>query len=268
MTSAIRDRRPGVTEVPQLFASPYWYDGYFQLPSGTFHLEIPAHEGFVVVGVPYVALPTELYLRVYSAVGTAAHSHWIASTGVIVDSEPAPIHSVGPGVASVAEIGDEAVTTTGPSTEAAHEVRRLSGLSIDQIAALFPDGGASTTGRMSRENYHRWLSGRTAPSDGNLERLLGLQNLLREVAARVDDVRSWLLTPTAALDFEAPYGVLRRGALSRLWRAVSELPVRHAHPAMTGPEGDRGVRISESLRSTDAGTPADEMDDAADWFDS
>lgn len=266
MTSTVRDR-PGVSEVPQLFSSPYWYDGYFQLPSGTFHLEIPVQEGFVVVGVPYVSLATALYLRVCSAVGTAAPSRWITPTGVIVNSEPADFHSAWPLPAFVSESGEDAVADGGPSAEAAHEVRRLSGMSIDQIAALFPDG-ARGTGRMSRENYHRWLSGRTAPSDANLERLLGLQNLLREVAARVDDVRSWLLTPTAALDFEAPYGVLRRGALSKLWRAVSELPVRHAHPAVTSPEGDRGVRISESLRSTDAGTPADEMDDGADWFDS
>jgi hypothetical protein len=266
MTSSLRERRrPDVSEVPQLFCSPYWYDGYFHLPSGTFHLEIPAQEGFVIVGVPYVALSTRLNLRVYSALGTAAPSHWIASTGVVVDSEPAALET---GFAPAAETGEDALANAGPSAEAAREVRRLSGLPIDQIAALFPDGGAGGTGRMSRENYHRWLSGRTAPSDANLERLLGLQNLLREVAARVDDVRSWLLTPTAALDFEAPYGVLRRGALSRLWGAVSQLPVRDAHPAVTGLEGDRGGRISESIRSTDAGTPADEMDDAADWFDS
>jgi len=268
MSPSIRERGHPDSEVPELFSSPYWYDGYFQLPSGTHHLEIPPQKGFVLVGVPQISLSAELNLRVYSAMGTAVRSHWIPMTGVVIDLEPAADYAIGSGFAPEADITLDAPGLAGPGADAAREVRQLSGLSIDQIAALFPERNAIGVGRMSRENYHRWLSGRTAPGDANLERLLGLRNLLREVAARVDDVRSWLLTPTAALDFEAPNAALRRGALSRLWSTVAQLPVRHQHPVVAAPDGDRGVRIVESLRGSDAGTPADEADDAAGWFDS
>ena len=270
MSPSIPERGRPASEVPELFSSPYWYDGYFQLPSGTRHLEIPPQQGFVLVGVPQISLSAELNLRVYSAMGTAVRNHWIPMTGVVVDLEPAadPDHAIGSGFESETDTTQATLGSGGPGSDAAREVRQLSGLSIDQIAALFPERNAIGVGRMSRENYHRWLSGRTEPGDANLERLLGLRNLLREVAARVDDVRSWLLTPTAALDFEAPYAMLRRGALTGLWTVISQLPVRHQHPVVAAPDGDKGVRITESLRSSDAGTPADEAGDADGWFDS
>lgn len=263
-------RRVAVHEVPQLFSSPYWYEGFFQLPSDTYRLEIPQQDAFVMVGTPYLTLlPVELTARLSSAVGTTIVSHWIAATGVVIDLEP---------IAGYAGIGAPAPADETPSAEgrtksktpaaaAAQEIRQLSCLSIDQLAALFPDRRAGGTGRMSRENYHRWLSGRTDPSDANLQRLLGLRHLLREVAARVDDVRSWLIAPSATLDFDAPYALLRRGALTRLWTSVSQLPVRHAHGIVVAPDGDRGVRIKESLRSSDTDTPTDEFDDASEWFE-
>jgi hypothetical protein len=257
-----------VPEVPQLFSSPYWYEGYFQLPSGTYPLEIPAQNRIVLVGAPSPALHADLAARVYSLVGTVAVSRWIAPTGVVVDLDPADQYSNVWWDATPEETGvEETIAALTPAAAAAREIRELSALSVDQLAALFPDRGSGGPGRMSRENYHRWLSGRTAPTDGNLERLLGLQQLLREVASRVEDVHSWLLTPSSVLDFDSPYSLLRRGAMSRIWIGVSRLPIRHTHPAVVGPEGDRGTRIDESLRGSDARTPAEEMDDATGWFE-
>lgn len=257
-------------ESPHLFSSPYWYEGFFHLPSDTVLLEIPARQGFVVVGTPYaVALPRLLGERLVAAAGTVITSGWIPTGHVVIDLE-VPDSAYQSSVAGDIVVGgaqsDHAIAAEVPlAAGAADEIRGLSGLSVDQLAALFPDRRGEG-GRMSRENFHRWLSGRSEPTGANLNRLIALRQLLREARERVADVHIWLLTPDAALGFESPYAVLRRGALTALWPFVAQLPGRRGHTAVTLSAGDRGVRIDESLRGGDADTPASEADESSDWF--
>lgn len=265
MTSSGSPRQTSsAPETSQLFGSPYWYDQYFQAPEGIRLAISPSQEVIFLVGIPDLVLESELIARICSAMGTTTRSRWIAPAGAAVSITP---RHAATGAVNEAHAGPsgEAVYEQGP--DAAREVRRLSGLPVDQLAALFPDRGSGPEGRMSRENYHRWHSGRTLPGSANLERLLALRHLFREVANRTGDVRSWLMTPDTGLDFETPYEILRRGAMSRIWSAIARMPMRATHQAITAPDGDRGVRITESLRGTDAHTPIDEADDSSDWFD-
>jgi hypothetical protein len=157
-------------------------------------------------------------------------------------------------------VGSRREPASRPASRAAEEIRSRSGLSIEQLAGLFPT---------SRENFHRWLAGRTRPTTSNFERLLALRHLIRSVGERVDDVRVWLLTPLEdSLSSATPYSLIARGQLSTLWPVVARLQSRQQRTKIRDSEGGRGVRISQSLRGNDARTPEDEIDDAADWFGS
>lgn len=243
-----------------LFSSPYWYEGMLQIPFREYEIEFWTGSGYVFVGTPQVTLSEAIAEPIYLTIGTAVPSAWISEGDLAIHVDPP---QVGASKAATVEFEDGGATSRG--TAAAREIRRLTELSVDQLAALFPDRSATATGRMSRENFHRWLSGRTAPTDANLERLLALEQLLREAAARVDDVQRWLLTPSEALDFDAPYGALRRGALTRLWPLIAALPSQRARTVVTDSEGDRGVLMHGSLRGSDEATPAEEVDDVTNW---
>jgi hypothetical protein len=248
--------------VAALFSRPHWYEPW--LP-----------------GEPSVTLPAELSApadferALRAALGTFASSDWIAQASLMVALEllEEPMLATPPTAASGSGWTVIAPRTVGESSEEsevaalAGRLRELSGLSVDQLAALFPQRGGPD-GRMSRENFHRWLAGRTTPGDANLRRLLTLRHLIQEVARRVDDVRTWLFTPLAGKGPDVtPYEVLRRGAVTRLWPVIAAIPAREPHRVVVDSAGEAGVRIEESLRSDDAATPADEVDDSSNWFD-
>jgi hypothetical protein len=149
-----------------------------------------------------------------------------------------------------------------PPTIAA-ELKQVSGLTIDELAALFP-AGRGQRGRMSRENYHRWMRRSSEPDSGNLQRLLALRACLKAAAERVTDLHVWLLSPIE--DDRTPYDLLRAGALTHVWELMGALPSAAPRRAVQDAEGGRGVRIESSLRSGEQETPFDEADDASDWI--
>lgn len=153
-------------------------------------------------------------------------------------------------------------TEAGPpsaSSQAAHELRELSGLSARQLGEIFP---------VARESFQRWVSGDLSPSAENLQRLMALRHFLRALADRVPDARAWLLTPLPGTQGnETPLDRLARGDMAQLWRAIADFPSRSSPEAVIDAEGDRGVVVRSSLRGTDAPTPEDELDGYDEWFD-
>lgn len=257
-----RTRRQTPTAVASLFSRPYWYEGRLPGDPRLTQAEFPAPAAF------------EQALR--EALGTFASSDWIARASVLVALELLEEPMLAMPTLPAANAGWTVIAPAPRARPSAHEsdtahvaeqVRGISGLTVDQLAALFPNRGAPE-GRMSRENFHRWLSGKTVPGDSNLQRLLALRHLFSEASRRVADVRSWLFAPLSGESPDVtPYEVLRRGALTRLWPVIAAIPVPEPHPAVVDSAGQAGVRIGEGLRSDDASTLADEVDDTSDWFD-
>lgn len=256
-----RTRRQGPSPVAALFSRPYWYEPRLG------HQQVTDPAAFEAVAAFEEALR--------QALGTFAPSDWIlgASVNVVLELLDEPMLALDPlGVRTGwTVVAPAAVQPASPSgsdaARLADEVRRASGLTVDQLAALFPQRGGPE-GRMSRENFHRWLSGRNNPGDANFRRLSALRHLLSEAERRIPDVRSWLRSPLPGQAPDVtPYEVLRRGALTRLWPVIAALPVTQPHAAVFDSEGQAGVRLDESLRSGDTPTPADEAEDADDWFE-
>jgi hypothetical protein len=158
------------------------------------------------------------------------------------------------------EPGHEVVELELPeSASVAREVRDLSGLSAGKLGDLFP---------VERESFQRWMSGKLTPSSANLERLLALRHFLRALADRVDDRKSWLLSPlTEGAASPTAYEVLKTGNLRTLWDAIVDLPstARRRPREITG-EGTVTV-VDGSLRGRDHRTSEEELDDYDELFD-
>ena len=153
----------------------------------------------------------------------------------------------------------EAALELPPSALVAREVRDLSGLTARQLGDVFP---------VARENFQRWISGDITPSDDNFERLLSLRHFFRALADRVDDPKVWLLSPLEDSAGEpSAYSLLVHGNLAALWDAVAVLPSRAPTGEFVDSNGDRGVRITTSLRGVEAAMPESELDEYAEWFD-
>jgi hypothetical protein len=184
----------------------------------------------------------------------------LAAAGIAPDAvrPPTDLHALTTGTASFAPPQPTLRQTEAlpGSAVAALEVRELSGLSAEQLGALFP---------VRRENFQRWLAG-ARPSRANLERLLALRYFLRAAHDRIEDPATWLFQPLERLGPLTPYGLLERGRLSALWR---ELP-RHPHAAtsrLIDAEGSTGVLARGSLRSDERPTAPEELDDYGEWLD-
>jgi hypothetical protein len=108
--------------------------------------------------------------------------------------------------------------------DAVSDIRRISGLSVKRLTQLFPIQHDQKWQRLSEKGFYRWASGEVTPSEANLERLMSLRSLLKAVAGRTVDVRTWLLTPD--LHGEAPFDLLVDGKLTRVLECASALPVR------------------------------------------
>jgi len=147
------------------------------------------------------------------------------------------------GDAWVTEISSEPVEVGLPESAAvAREVRELSGLSAAKLGDVFP---------VQREIFQRWIAG-SPPSAANLERLLALRHFLRALADRVQDPKTWLLSPLKE-DAASPtaYDLLKAGNLAALWDAIVALPSKPKRYTREIP-GEGTVTVVEgSLRGRD-----------------
>lgn len=84
---------------------------------------------------------------------------------------------------------------------AARHLREISGLTAAQIGELLD---------ITRESFSRYLSGAIVPTAENEQRIYFMSAFVADVAHRVTNVKSWLLTP-ATEDLESPYELLRAG---------------------------------------------------------
>lgn len=144
------------------------------------------------------------------------------------------------------------------SAAVAREVRELSGLSAVKLGDVFP---------VQREIFQRWIAG-SPPSAANLERLLALRHFLRALADRVQDPKTWLLSPLKE-DAASPtaYDLLKVGNLAVLWDAILALPSKPRRYTREIP-GEGVVTVVEgSLRGRDYRTSEEELDDYAELFD-
>ena len=254
-----RTRRQTPTAVASLFSRPYWYEGrLLGDPRLTFDAEFAAPAAF------------EQALR--EALGTFASSDWIARASLLVALELLEEPMLAMPTLPAANAGWTVMAPAPLTRPLAHQsniahvaeqVRGISGLTVAQLAALFPQRGAPE-GRMSRENFHRWLSGKTVPGDSNLQRLLALRHLFSEASWRVADVRSWLFSPLSGESPDTtPYEVLRRGALTRLWPVIAAIPVPGPHSAVVDSEVRQAFELTRAcgamthrLPRTKSTTPA------------
>jgi hypothetical protein len=163
------------------------------------------------------------------------------------------------GDASMTETASEPVEVGLPESAAvAREVRELSGLSAAKLGDVFP---------VQREIFQRWIAG-SPPSAANLERLLALRHFLRALAARVQDPKTWLLSPLKE-DAASPtaYDLLKAGNLAAVWDAIVALPSKRKRYTREI-SGEGAVTVAEgSLRGRDYRTSEEELDDYAELFD-
>lgn len=275
-------RRAASPQRSPLFANPYWYRRLGPHSGETGALD-PVR---LLEQIQPVYSIEDLAAQIERTLGTWVTSEWapVAVTNATLAFFDRVSGVVVGGTTPVAVALELAGDAPAPSDEFVHgdfagtapkedrdsvssvadEVRRLSGLIVDDLAALFPDGRGGR-GRMSRENYHRWISGATEPGSANLQRLLGLRALLRAAFDRVGDVHTWLLSPMDE-EFATPYDLLRAGALTRVWGALGRLPSRAPRIVVADSEGGTGVRIDSSLRSDPRAPTIDDLDDTSDWI--
>jgi len=175
----------------------------------------------------------------------------VTAVGVAASTVATPTYALSANVVVAADI--------------ARELLAVSGLGGDRLAALFPS--ESSRGRISRETYQRWVSGRNKPGTRNLQRLLALREILRAADDRVQDVQMWLFTPVVGgASLETPYDVLRKGALGTLWKSLGDLASHRLRVPVTASDGSRGVLITSSVRGADSPTSNEDEDDATDWI--
>ena len=114
----------------------------------------------------------------------------------------------------VVSVGDQASETV---ADLATSVKRTSGLSDSQIAAIFP-------APVARETFLRWRHGNAErPTEANLRRLRLLKRLFDDLAERVTQPRTWLLA-VGESGAGTPYELLRAGRLPDVENMVALLP--------------------------------------------
>jgi hypothetical protein len=281
MSGTTRVRRPSESGPSRLFSDPYWYERPLTPAGGTGvlgSLDVPWT-------APYAYSIDDLVAEIEGALGTRVRTEWApveATTATLVHFDLIT-GSIAEGNASVVvesgEVAGPTIHDANPfvdvpqvpgllSDEDKHptiatEVKQTSRLTIDELAALFPSGHGRR-GRMSRENYHRWMRGATQPGSANLQRLLALRGFLRAAADRVSDLRTWLFSPVE--EDVTPYDLLRAGALTHVWEMLGRIPSTAPRIVVRDAEGGYGVRIESSLRSGERPTTVDDLDDTSDWI--
>jgi hypothetical protein len=120
-------------------------------------------------------------------------------------------------MSSAATEGAASTLAGGDVRALAGEVKRLSGLTDAQLAALFP-------GEVARETFNRWRNrSEPRPTASNVRRLELLRRLYADLGERPVPSRTWLLTPLAGGD-QSPYDLLAAGRLSDVEELVAMLP--------------------------------------------
>ena len=117
--------------------------------------------------------------------------------------------------AATVQVADDQEPSLGQFAEMATQVKERSGLTDEQLGRIFP---------VTREQFQRWRTGREdRPSEAHIRRMAALDDLLGDVATRVDSVRDWLLIPSGDV---SPYDLLCQARFEEVWRLVTERPSR------------------------------------------
>jgi hypothetical protein len=136
----------------------------------------------------------------------------------------------------------------------AGDVKRLSGLTDAQLAAVFP-------GEVARETFNRWRNRPgERPTPANVRRLELLRRLFADLDKRAVANRTWLLTPLAGGD-QSPFDLLAAGRVSDVEELVAMLRREGdeiaAEPTRLG--APRGVLAADESHATpDLGMEGDE----------
>lgn len=158
------------------------------------------------------------YPIVATAVNAAFEPHHFY--GVLTTDQPAAARSVAAprahrGSAASVQVADDPEPSPVQFAEMATQVKERSGLTDEQLGRIFP---------VTREQFQRWRTGREdRPSEGHIRRMAALNELLGDVATRVDSVRDWLLIPSGDI---SPYDLLCQARFEEVWRLVTERPSR------------------------------------------
>ena len=117
------------------------------------------------------------------------------------------------------------------SSEAIHEIRRLSGLTWDELADLFA---------VSRRSLHHWANGKTLTvrHEQQIRKVLTVLRLHTDGSAR--NLRAWLVSADSsglsALDR------LKEGAFDTLMRGATPRPINSARPLPLSEEAQKARR--------------------------
>ncbi len=158
------------------------------------------------------------YPIVATAVNAAFEPHHFY--GVLTANQPHHVESIPTSrsrhrsVATV-QVAADPEPSLGQFAEMATQVKERSGLTDEQLGRIFP---------VTREQFQRWRTGREdRPSEAHIRRMAALDDLLGDVATRVDSVRDWLLIPSGDA---SPYDLLCQARFEEVWRLVTERPSR------------------------------------------
>jgi hypothetical protein len=128
--------------------------------------------------------------------------------------------------ATAVHVADEVEPSLGQFAEMAAQVKERSGLTDEQLGRIFP---------VTREQFQRWRTGREdRPSEAHIRRMAALNELLDDVATRVDSVRDWLLIPSGDI---SPYDLLCQARFEEVWRLVTARPSRLASQLRLSEDG-------------------------------
>ena len=196
--------------------------------------------------------------------GTQGPSTWLDPAATILPLQYATAeYSLIPGVSISFYPFRQEAPRRSPAQEALADIRRISGLSVQRLASLFPVQHGQTWRPISEKGIYRWASGEVDPSEGNLHRLLSFRSFFRALSARVGNVKAWLLTPTRS--GAVPFDVLRAGHLTRALELASELPIQPGQQVYDS-EGTPGIHLAD-IPFDRRGSQEDYLEDSADDWD-
>ena len=118
--------------------------------------------------------------------------------------------------------------------EAVVQLKKLSGLSDEQLSILFPVKG---------DIFQGWRIGHAInPSPANVKQVMSLWRLMKDLSTRVKSVKTWLLAPLKGEDEDvSPYELLKRARLMEVWSLVADLPSSVKPVFSTHDDGTRSV---------------------------
>ncbi len=179
------------------------------------------------------------------------------------------INSLFKAISNLAAAPSDAPTSEG--TRLAKELKSLSGLSDEKLAALIMPNG------VARETFVRWRKERLTPTEHNLRSMSRLHRIFLSLAERPVDPKSWLLNPI--INDRSPHEMLAAGLSTQVALIISELPKNRQKyekhvtrmPLQASDEADRAAAgdFWEMQDATSANTQhsaPEEHDDNYDWL--